>query len=101
MVILTKRVNAAKSGNSADRIKAERKRHRVMTKFCAEATKWQMHRGAFFLCENPQTSEAWKLPEFAWLFKHDNVYSWITDMCQRNLRDPETGLFYRKATRLC
>ena len=80
-------MNAAKSGTTAERIQAERKRHRRMTKVCSEAMKWQMHRGAFFVCEIPQNSEAWKLPEFAWLLKTGNVYYWITDVCQHNLRE--------------
>ena len=94
-------MNAAKSGTSAERLKQQRNLHRRMTKFCSEAMKWQMARSAFFVCENPQQSEAWKLPEFAWLFKTDRAYSGDTDMGQRNLRDPKDGFYYRKATKQC
>ena len=62
--------------------------------------KWQHAKGKYFLAENPRSSLAWKLPEFSWLFREADVYTWTTDMCQYNLRDPKSHLFYRKATRL-
>ena len=93
-------MNGAKGETVRERIEAKRKRHRVLTRFCSELMKWQHAKGRFFLCENPRSSQAWKLPEFAWLFQETDIFTWTTDMCQYNLRDPKSQLFYRKATRL-
>ena len=96
-------VNLAKGGERAERILLRRQAHRRMLKFCSDVMKWQDARGACFIAENPQQSQAWSLPEFRWLFNHNlypHIKSWITDMCQYNLRDPVTGFYYRKATRL-
>ena len=96
-------INLAKAeGDKArlEKILKVRRAHRKLTKFCSEVMKWQAARGAYFVCENPVQSEAWKLPEFSWLFSTTGVTTWVTDMCQYNLRDPVSGLYYRKATRL-
>ena len=82
------------------RIEATRRAHRRLIRFIVDVIAWQVARGGHFLLENPECSDAWKLPELRAILNTPQYWTWITDMCQYNLVDPRTQLPMRKSTRL-
>ena len=54
----------SKEPDRLQRIVKRRREHRRMTHFLADVIAWQVARGGYFICENPQSSDSWKLPEF-------------------------------------
>ena len=80
------------------RVLHRRRQHRALTRFATQCELWQTRHNKIFLGENPITSQAWKLPEITRL--RDRCHEALPHMCACQLRDPETGLYLRMATRI-
>ena len=59
-----------------------------MVKFCVQVALYQIKKGRYFMIENPQTFETWKLADILSLLNQAGV-TWNTlDMCAFGMVDP-------------
>ena len=69
-----------------------------LARLCSELALHQLHHGYDFLAENPFPSGLWKVAKWPTILAHPKVHTAICSQCLTGLKDPESGLFYRKRT---
>ena len=60
-------------GKRTAKLLEKRRQQRRLIRFCSDVMKWQHARDGCFICENPQQSQAWDLPELQWLFTSPDI----------------------------
>ena len=67
-----------------------------MVEFCVKVALYQISKGRYFIIENPQGSQLWNLACLLRLAQELNVTWDLLNMCAFGLKDPESGLYYKK-----
>ena len=67
-----------------------------MIEFCVKVALYQISKGRYFIIENPQGSQLWNLACILRLAQESHVTWQLLNMCAFGLKDPTSGLHYRK-----
>jgi hypothetical protein len=67
-----------------------------MVDFCIKVAMYQVSKERFFIIENPHGSAMWNLEGMLGLSSRRNVTWQLLHMCAWGLKDPESGLPYKK-----
>ena len=78
----------------------KRKKQMPMVKFCADVASYQVAQGRYFIMENPSTSRLWNVPCIQGVSRKCGVSWGDLDMCRYSMRDPVSGLLFKKSLSL-